>query len=211
MLITPIGAALNHSPPPAIAAAVSSATRHTRHSRMAAELELLLWVDAVSGLRLHVSAGYLFNENSRRHLLHAIGRRPDRHFSAPESAANASASISTWCIIHDMVRADGYGQHPPHSPASSPARPPMAHTSSPATPSSPRWDSFLKFNRRSAESLLSDDCHQFTRQGSLNRRSGSLAMSKPLPISRRTFLAQCSATAAATGLPLWFIKPNWPG
>jgi len=31
-------------------------------------------------------------------------------------------------------------------------------------------------------------------------------MSKPFQISRRTFLAQCSVTAAATGLPLWFIE-----
>lgn len=31
-------------------------------------------------------------------------------------------------------------------------------------------------------------------------------MSKPFHISRRTFLAQCTATAAATGLPLWFVK-----
>jgi predicted dehydrogenase len=31
-------------------------------------------------------------------------------------------------------------------------------------------------------------------------------MSKPFQISRRTFLAQCTATAAATGLPLWFVR-----
>ena len=31
-------------------------------------------------------------------------------------------------------------------------------------------------------------------------------MPKPFHISRRSFLARCTATAAATGLPLWFIK-----
>lgn len=31
-------------------------------------------------------------------------------------------------------------------------------------------------------------------------------MSKPFQISRRNFLAQCAATTAATGLPLWFVK-----
>ena len=31
-------------------------------------------------------------------------------------------------------------------------------------------------------------------------------MHKPFHISRRTFLARCTATAAATGLPLWFVQ-----
>lgn len=31
-------------------------------------------------------------------------------------------------------------------------------------------------------------------------------MTKPFQISRRSFLASCTATAAATGLPLWFVK-----
>jgi predicted dehydrogenase len=31
-------------------------------------------------------------------------------------------------------------------------------------------------------------------------------MNKPVQISRRSFLASCTATAAATGLPLWFIQ-----
>jgi predicted dehydrogenase len=31
-------------------------------------------------------------------------------------------------------------------------------------------------------------------------------MSKPFQISRRSFLATCTATAAATGLPLWFVE-----
>jgi predicted dehydrogenase len=31
-------------------------------------------------------------------------------------------------------------------------------------------------------------------------------MSKPFHISRRSFLAKCTATAAATGLPIWFVQ-----
>src|SRR6185369_7771256 len=31
-------------------------------------------------------------------------------------------------------------------------------------------------------------------------------MTKPFQISRRSFLASCTATAAATGLPSWFVQ-----
>src|SRR4051812_47166430 len=33
-------------------------------------------------------------------------------------------------------------------------------------------------------------------------------MSKPFQISRRSFLATCTTTAVASGLPLWFIKAD---
>ena len=36
-------------------------------------------------------------------------------------------------------------------------------------------------------------------------------MKKPFQITRRSFLARCTATAAATGLPLWFVKEQLAG
>jgi hypothetical protein len=37
------------------------------------------------------------------------------------------------------------------------------------------------------------------------------AMKKTCYITRRSFLARCAATAAATGLPLWFVKEQLAG
>src|SRR5450432_1451582 len=39
-----------------------------------------------------------------------------------------------------------------------------------------------------------------------NLRPSIILMNKPVQISRRSFLASCTATAAATGLPLWFVQ-----